>query len=123
MGDFVSICKNNEFRKIYSKGKSFVTPLLVIYVLKNKKSKSVRVGITTSKKIGNAVLRNRSRRVLREAFRELSPRIFSGNDLILVARGKTPYAKSYDVRRHMEKQLIAAGLLRPTSFSMEEEAK
>lgn len=122
MEDFSSICKNNEFRRIYSKGRSFVTPLLVLYVLKNGRTKSVRVGITTSKKIGNAVLRNRSRRVLREAFRELSPRICVGNDLILVARGKTPYAKSYEVKKHMEKQLLAAGLLKPAAFcSVEKE--
>ena len=85
------------------RGKSFVSPLVVVYVKKNR-NQGLRVGITTSKKIGNAVLRNRSRRVIREAFRELSPRVKSGYDLVFVARGRTPHVKSTDVRRHMEKR-------------------
>lgn len=116
MEKIVSICRNNDFRRIYNRGKSFVTPLVVVYVMKRKGSQ-VRVGITTSKKIGNAVERNRSRRVIREAFRELYPRVRRGVDLVLVARGKTPFVKSTDVKRHMEKQLMAAGVLEPAAFS------
>ena len=66
MDKFISICRNNDFRRLYAKGKSFVSPLVVVYVKKNR-NQGLRVGITTSKKIGNAVLRNRSRRVIREA--------------------------------------------------------
>ena len=111
MEKLVTICRNNDFRRIYARGKSYVTPLVVVYVLKNR-TKNVRVGITTSKKVGNAVQRNRSRRVIREAFRALAPRVRPGFDLVLVARGKTPYVKSTDVRRQLERQLQAAGLLR-----------
>ena len=107
----VPICRNNDFRRIYARGKSYVSPLVVVYALKNR-TKNVRVGITTSKKVGNAVQRNRSRRVIREAFRALAPRVRPGFDLVLVARGKTPYVKSTDVRRQLERQLQAAGLLR-----------
>ena len=111
MGKIVPICRNNDFRRIYARGKSYVSPLVVVYALKNR-TKNVRVGITTSKKVGNAVQRNRSRRVIREAFRALAPRVRPGFDLVLVARGKTPYVKSTDVRRQLERQLQAAGLLR-----------
>lgn len=119
MDNFISICRNNDFRRLYAKGKSFVSPLVVVYVKKNR-NQELRVGITTSKKIGNAVLRNRSRRVIREAFRELSPRVKSGYDLVFVARGRTPHVKSTDVRRHMEKELTAAGVLKPAAFSAQE---
>ena len=111
MEKLVPICRNNDFRRIYARGKSYVSPLVVVYALKNR-TKNVRVGITTSKKAGNAVQRNRSRRVIREAFRALAPRVRPGFDLVLVARGKTPYVKSTDVRRQLERQLQAAGLLR-----------
>ena len=111
MEKLVPICRNNAFRRIYARGKSYVSPLVVVYALKNR-TKNVRVGITTSKKVGNAVQRNRSRRVIREAFRALAPRVRPGFDLVLVARGKTPYVKSTDVRRQLERQLQAAGLLR-----------
>ena len=55
-----------------------------------------RVGITTSKKIGNAVERNRSRRVIKAAFTQvLSENTINGNwDFVFVARGKTRYVKS-----------------------------
>lgn len=111
MEKLVPICRNNDFRRIYARGKSYVSPLVVVYTLKNR-TKNMRVGITTSKKVGNAVQRNRSRRVIREAFRALAPRVRPGFDLVLVARGKTPYVKSTDVRRQLERQLQAAGLLR-----------
>ena len=111
MEKLVPICRNNDFRRIYARGKSYVSPLVVVYALNNR-TKNVRVGITTSKKVGNAVQRNRSRRVIREAFRALAPRVRPGFDLVLVARGKTPYVKSTDVRRQLERQLQAAGLLR-----------
>ena len=112
MEKMVALCRNNDFRRLYARGKSFVSPVVVVYTLKNRTGQ-VRVGITTSKKIGNAVQRNRSRRVIREAFRGLASRVRPGVDLVFVARGKTPYVKSTDVARHMERQLQAAGVLLP----------
>lgn len=100
-----------RFPQDLRQGEKLCLPLVVVYALKNR-TKNVRVGITTSKKVGNAVQRNRSRRVIREAFRALAPRVRPGFDLVLVARGKTPYVKSTDVRRQLERQLQAAGLLR-----------
>ena len=114
MEKLVPICRNNDFRRIYARGKSYVSPLVVVYALKNR-TKNVRVGITTSKKVGNAVQRNRSRRVIREAFRQLAPQVRPGVDLVFVARGKTPHVKSTEVRRHMERQLSGAGLLLPAA--------
>ena len=111
MKKIVSLCKNHEFRRAYTKGKNFVGPLTVLYVRKNRLGVT-QVGITTSKKIGNAVLRNRSRRVIREAFRQLSPGVAPGFDLVIVARGRTPYSKSTQVKEQLAKQLREAGVLR-----------
>lgn len=112
MKKIVSICRNNDFRRAYSKGKNFVGSLVVSYVRKNRLG-TVRVGITTSKKIGNAVQRSRSRRVIREAYRQLAPRVKDGYDLVFVARGRTPHVKSTEVGKQLEKQLSAANVLRP----------
>ena len=106
----ISLSKNKDFQRLYKKGKSFVSPVLVVYVLRNHKQ-TVRIGITTSKKIGNAVLRNRSRRVIREAFMSISERVQPGFDLVFVARGKTPYIKSTGLADNMLKQLRMAGLI------------
>lgn len=110
MEKIVSITRNNDFRRAYRRGKSQVSPLLVTYVLRNRLGET-RVGITTSKKVGNAVTRSRARRVLREAYRGISGRVKPGYDLVFVARGRTPGAKSTQVQRQMVRQLEAAGLL------------
>ena len=62
MDVIVSLKDNRDFRRLYARGKSFVGPALVTYVMKNRCG-GIRVGITTSKKIGNAVRRSRSRRM------------------------------------------------------------
>lgn len=111
MDRFIPICENRDFRRAYAKGRAFVTPVVVVYVLKNR-CRSLRVGITTSKKTGNAVKRSRSRRVLREALRALAPEIKQGYDLILVARAKTPFVKSTQVQEALRQQLEKAGVLR-----------
>lgn len=96
----VPICNNYEFRRVYSKGKYYVSPAVVVYVLKNRYH-MVRVGITTSKKIGNAVKRNRSRRIIRAALDLFLPYIRPGYDLVFVARGKTPFLKSTDIEKSL----------------------
>lgn len=102
--------QNRDFRRVYGRGKSNVNPALVSYVIKNRAG-FCRIGITTGKKIGNAVKRNRAKRVIREAFRTLSPRINGCYDIVFVARAKTPYQKSSDILIIMERQLKELGVL------------
>ena len=108
---YYPICKNRDFRRMYARGKSFVGRTLVTYAGWNRGG-GIRIGITAGKKIGNAVLRNRSRRVIREAFRVLAPNVKGGTDLVFVARTKTAYVKSTEVLLEMEKQLKKAGVLK-----------
>ena len=110
MEKIIPICENRDYRRIYSRGKSVVTPQIVIYIFKNRLNKK-RVGITTGKKIGNAVKRNRARRIIREAVRALLPEMRSGFDIILVARGKTPYHKSTDIKICLENEFKKAGII------------
>ena len=93
----VSIVENSDFKRAYYR--------------ENGRSYN-RLGITTSKKIGNAVKRNRSRRVLRAAFLNLENNIKQGYDIILVARGKTPYAKSFEVKEELNKLFVKASLIK-----------
>lgn len=110
MTEIVKFKENRDYRRIYSKGKSFVSPVLVTYVLKNR-TKNVRYGITTSKKTGKAVERNRSRRIIKAAFDEISSQIPPGYDFIFVARSRTSSQKSTDIVACMLKQLKRAGVL------------
>lgn len=104
--------QNSDFRRAYGRGKSYSDPALVTYVLKNNRAGICRMGITTSKKIGNAVERNRCRRVIRAAFRELAPQIAGGYDFVFVARTKTKFIKSTQVKKAMLQQLIKAGVIK-----------
>jgi ribonuclease P protein component len=77
--------KNIEFQRVYSRGRYSVSKFLVVYVLSNNSDKT-RVGITTSKKVGKAVNRNRIRRLIKENLRLLSDNLVKGVDLVIVAR-------------------------------------
>lgn len=113
--------ENKAFKRAYFRGKFKAHPLLVTYAVKNRE-KRLRVGITTSKKVGNAVMRSRARRVIRSAFDEIMKSGFpvSGYDIVLVARAATPAAKSYEVERVLRKQLSA---LFPEQFPARKPAK
>lgn len=108
MDKFVPLNKNKDFKRIYAKGKSYVSSSVVTYISKNRCG-NIRVGITTSKKIGNAVKRNRARRVIRESVRQLN--LKNGYDLIFVARTKTAFIKSQQVQKCIKKHLKEAGVL------------
>ena len=79
--------KNSDFRRLYTKGKSAVTPYLVVYCRRNRENEN-RLGYTVSVKLGHAVVRNRVRRRLREIYRLNAPRLRSGYDIVVVARSR-----------------------------------
>ena len=81
----VTIKQNHEFRRLYNKGKSAVTPSMVVYCRRSRLPHN-RLGITVSTKLGCAVKRNRARRRLRELFRLAQPRLKQGYDVVIVAR-------------------------------------
>ena len=87
--------KNSDFRRLYSKGKSAVTPFMVVYCRRNGLDHN-RVGYTVSTKLGHAVVRNRVRRRIREIYRLNRDKMRPGWDVIVVGRGRSaagPYRK------------------------------
>ncbi len=107
---FKAISQNRDFKRGYKKGESYISPLVVCYVIKNRYN-HLRIGITASKKIGNAVRRNRARRLIRESVRLLNLDKNKGYDLIFVARSKTTYSNMQNVQRDIKNHLIKAGII------------
>lgn len=79
------LCQNRSFQTVYRSGKSYANKYLVLYVLPNR-SVSRRIGFAAGKRLGSAVMRNRLKRLLREAYRHHQEMIINGVDLVIVAR-------------------------------------
>ena len=79
------LCLNKNFQAVYKSGKSYANKQLVVYVLPNQSVKR-RVGFAAGKRLGSAVVRNRLKRLLREAYRHHQSKLVAGVDLVLVAR-------------------------------------
>ncbi|MPM93699.1 Ribonuclease P protein component [bioreactor metagenome] len=107
-----SMTRNSDFHRLYTRGKSLVDRNFVIYYRKSRRDLNL-LGITVGKKIGCAVMRNRAKRLIRESYRLLEPRIMEGYDFVVVARGRTPHMQSPVIMEAMERQLESAGLLLP----------
>jgi ribonuclease P protein component len=90
------IKKNEEFQTIFDQGHSMYGRYLVVYFLQNHHS-TARFGICAGKKIGNAVTRNRVKRLLREAIRTFELDQIAGWDLLLIARRSILKANFMDI--------------------------
>ena len=95
--------KNEDFRVVYKRGRSYVGDLAVLYILRRPDppdgAQSRRIGFVVSKKLGDAVVRNRIKRRLREAVRLMLPLLREGQyDLIFVGRSKLKEATWSEVQ-------------------------
>ena len=105
---YTQILNNNrDFVALYKKGKYIVSKVAVVYYRKNRLPYN-RLGITTGKKVGNAVARNRAKRIIRQAYRENELSIPIGYVFVIVARTSTGngIVKSTDVSNFIKTRLI-----------------
>lgn len=113
MKDTKTLKLNKDFRRLYYRGKSCVCRNLVLYCMKNRRKEN-RLGITCAKAVGNAVTRNRAKRLVRESYRLLEAEIPKGYDFVVVVRsaavGKKLSHISADMAYALRKLSVAANL-------------
>ncbi len=103
------IRKNAEFSAVYAKGRLWSHPVLRLRVLPNQREYS-RFGFVVGKRLGNAVVRNRLKRRLREAVRKISVR--PGYDLVIMGRTNCA-GETYDTLQRALRELFLRARLLP----------
>jgi ribonuclease P protein component len=84
----------SEFRRVFEKGRRFHTPVLRLHYLPSSREFS-RLGLVVSRRIGKAVVRNRHKRLLREAFRHSKHRLPASYDVVVVPRSSSASFRDY----------------------------
>ncbi|GGE00612.1 ribonuclease P protein component [Paenibacillus nasutitermitis] len=101
-----------DFSRIYRHGKSFANSQFVVYWSRQYKSDPFRLGVSASKKIGNAVVRNRMRRLVKEIVRQNSDKLIVQLDFIIIVRKPAVGMKIKELEKSMLHILKKAGLLK-----------
>ena len=91
-----SLKKNQDFKNVYRRGKSYANKYLVMYVLPNQ-TEGNRLGISVSKKVGNSVIRHHITRLVRESYRLHEDMFNSGLDIVVIARVNARNAGYHEV--------------------------
>ncbi len=120
---FVAIKENHLYSKAYSKGKRAVTSALAVYVLPDYAAKRLakahpekrvvnRIGLTTSTKLGGAVVRSRCRRILREGLRALEQEkpLKCGYLIVIAARSASVNLKSTEIKQQLDVAFTKLGM-------------
>ena len=106
-----SLKKNHIFRRLYA-SKGVANSYFVLYARPNRTDRNF-VGITVSKKLGHAVVRNRTRRRIREVYRLNEEKFLPGWDIVIVARTKAVDAEFAKLTKSCLTLAKKAGLLAP----------
>ena len=104
MQEYEVLKDNRDFVRLYKRGKCILTPSFALYYGKNRSGK-LRIGITAGKKLGSAVKRNRAKRVIREAVRKNTGLFPCAADVVIVARFRATYLKSFKIEENLKTAL------------------
>ena len=121
---FYAITQNHLYRKAYRSGAAKSSRTVTVYVLKDKsaallkkqnplKEKINRIGISASKKVGGAVQRNRAKRVIREAYRQIDREfgVKKGYLIVICPKVECTVRKTADVMKDLKYCLSSVNML------------
>ncbi len=121
----IAISENHLYSKTYAKGNKFIGKFVVVYIMKDFKAFKLmnanpekkyinRIGLTVSKKLGKAHIRNRVKRILREGLRqtEKEHNLKKGFLIVIVARASAIGATSNDIKKDLSSAVKALKFIR-----------
>ena len=100
-----------DFQRVFHKGESCAYRKFVVYRLAKPGQAHFRVGLSVGKKVGNAVMRNRVKRMLRASLQELAPAIEAELDFIVIARPSVSTCDSKEVMQNLQHVLKLAKII------------
>ena len=106
------IKKNEEFQQVFKNGKSFANRQFVVYCYRKEEQELFRIGLSVSKKIGNAVTRNRVKRYLRQAFLEIKDGLQNNMDYVIIARHQAAEIDFHETKKSLQHVLRIARVLK-----------
>lgn len=104
--------KNAQFKYVYNKGRSCANRTLSLVYVKSGPPGVLRVGFSVSRKIGKSVVRNRIKRLMREACKPCIPHIRTGHLLVFVARSAAAGAPHAEIASALRQLLLKSGLMK-----------
>ena len=105
------LTQSSDFKRVRQLGKSYAHPLIVLVILANEKDKS-RFAVSAGRSVGNAVERNRAKRLLREAVRPKIHQIPPGWDVVIIARRGAGQVHLSEIDQTITNLLKRAGILK-----------
>lgn len=109
------IKKDKEFQLAFKSGKSFANRQFVVYCYKKESQEEFRIGLSVSKKVGNAVVRNRIKRYIRQAFLEMKDQLQQDMDYVVIARQQAATKDFHETKKSLQHVLRIARVLNSTS--------
>jgi ribonuclease P protein component len=103
------IRRGSEFRRVLEDGIRLPQRRVVVYV--RPSGPTTRAGFVCARHVGGAVVRNRARRLLREAWRGVAPLVTAGYDIVFMARPQIREANTRELVEEMTRALAAAGVI------------
>lgn len=108
------LTRSTDFQRVRRLGKSYAHPLIVLIALPNELGDQSQIGVAAGRSVGNAVRRNRAKRLLRAAMQPYLSSVRNGWDIVLIARRPLSDVKSQQASNALALLLRRAGLLQDT---------